>query len=93
MSRDGGIGLHWLKKYTADVYPHGKVVRRGGSSFNAPRYYDKHFKKRFPTEYEQLKLARQLEATSRRKDNTDRRLQDKETVAKAQAKQLKRTID
>ena len=93
MSRNGGIGLHWLKKYTADVYPDGKVVRRGGASFNAPRYYDKWHKKAFPTEHEQLKLARQLEALSRRKDNTNRRLQDKETVAKAQATILKRTID
>lgn len=93
MSRNGGIGLHWLNKYTADVYPHGKVVRRGGASFNAPRYYDKQYEKQFPTEFEQLKLERITEAHMRRKDNTNRRLQDKETVAKAQAKMLKRTID
>ena len=93
MSRRPGIGLSWLKKYTADVYPEGKVIMRGGASMNPPRFYDKQYKKEYPSEYELMKFYRQMEAIERWRDNTQNRLNVKETIEKARLKMLKRTID
>lgn len=93
MSRRPGLAHAWLEKYTADVYPAGLTIQKGGIKTQAPRYYDKWYAKRFPTEYELMKTARELEAINRWRDNTTKRLKAKETVEKARISQLKRTID
>jgi hypothetical protein len=92
MSRRPGIGQTWLQKYTADVYPEGKMVVNG-NEVNSPRYYDKKFKKQEPTEYELMKFHREMEAIERWRDNTESRLKVKQQVKNAAIKQLKRTID
>lgn len=93
MSRAEGIGKSWLKKYTADVYGTGlgKVIIRGKQS-NAPRYYDKQFKKTNPHEYADLKLNREMETRAKWYENTHERLRVREQVAEAQIKQLKRKL-
>lgn len=92
MSRRPGIGQNWLNKYTADVYPHGKVVVNSVQT-QAPRYYDNRFKKENEQQYESMKLNRVKEARTRAKDNTPRRLAAKEQVKLAAIKHLKRNIE
>lgn len=41
MSRKPGIANGWFQKYHSDVYPHDRVVIRGGKVCKPPRYYDK----------------------------------------------------
>jgi hypothetical protein len=99
MSRRPGIGLKWIQKYTADVYPHGKVIVRGKKA-NPPRYYDKQYEKL--TEggdylnnndpFEDLKHNREIEGLHHIADQTPQRLRVKETVAAAQIKMLKRKL-
>lgn len=91
-SRRPGIGENWLRKYIKDVYPQGQVVSRGHPA-KAPRYYDKKYKEWNELEYLELKAQRELQAAQRKGDNTDERLLVKETVAKAAARTLKRTIE
>lgn len=91
MSRRPGIGSSWIKKYTADAYPHGKVVVNAVQT-QAPRYYDKQFEKIDEQKYQQMKLTRQKEANTRAKDNTPKRLAAKEAVKQAAISKLKRNI-
>lgn len=82
MSTNPGLGKHWLEKYETDVYPLGKIVIRGNES-NAPRYYDKIYKKKNPDNYDHIHAQREKEAYERRHDNTPQRLEAKEAVANA----------
>lgn len=93
MSRRPGIGANWLHRYTADVYPKGKVITRGYES-NAPRYYDKMYKKLDPQGFEEItQFGRQLEALMQPGENSDARLAARETVTKAKIALLKRTLE
>lgn len=91
MSRMPGLGLAWLEKYNADIYPEGKVIVRGKQT-NTPRYYDKQFKKWDPLNYEQLQHFRHLEGLLQAQHNTDARLHVREQVAAAKISQLKRKL-
>lgn len=91
MSLAEGIGKNWLRKYTPDVYPHGHVITRGKKN-KAPKYYDKIYKKEEPEQYAELKTQREYAAAQQAQDNTDARLEAKQTVKQAQLSQLKRTI-
>lgn len=91
MSRRPGIGLAWLKKYTADVYPRGKVIHNN-QELKPPRYYDEYYKNKNPKKYQQMKLTRLQEVSKYLDDNTNTRLEAKETVKKAQLDQLKRKL-
>lgn len=90
MSRAKGIGSQWLDEYAADAYPQGKITLRGGLASNTPRFYDKRYKKTNPTEYEQLKFDRTLNAALNWKENTPRRKRAKTAVQDAQLSMLKR---
>lgn len=89
MSLKPGIGKAWITKWQQDVYPHGKVIINGKEA-NPPRYYDKHFKKIAPYEYEELVMQREIEGRARYQDNTPERLAVKETVARARANLTRR---
>lgn len=91
MSRMPGIGKPWLEKYSTDVYPHDYVIVNGKEA-KPPRYYDQLFEKNDPEAWRQIALERELDAQERAKDNTPRRLQDKEIVAKARASLKQRTL-
>ena len=90
-SRRPGIGLSWLEKYTADVYPKGKVIVRGKEA-NPPRYYDKQIAKWDPDVYELIQHDRHIEGSKRWEDQTDARLKVREEVQAAKLRQLKRNI-
>lgn len=92
MSRRPGLGNDWLNKYTADVYPRGKVVIRGHEA-PPPRYYDKQYKKMNPTQWEKLRKERRKLATATGKDRTPARLSVRKAVKQAQLRQLKRTLE
>ena len=90
MSLKPGIGAEWLKKYTTDVYPSGKMVVRGSES-NSARYYDKLYKRLEPDAYEGMKALRRLEGVSGNAlEQTDYRLRVKKAVTEARLRLLKR---
>lgn len=95
MSRKPGIAATWLAQYQADVYPHGKTIVRGHQG-NAPRYYDKQYKKRDPLGFEQTRHFRELEQLAYLKrnpfDRSKKRLAVQEQVAAAKTKSLKRSL-
>lgn len=91
MSRRPGIGIPWITKYTADVYPAGEVVVNG-KLVRPPKAYDQHYKIKNPKKYLQLIERRQAQALEKLEDNTNQRLEAKEAVKRAQLAQLKRKI-
>jgi len=91
MSRKPGIGRNWIKKYTSDVYPDGKMVVNG-NEVPPPKYYDRYYKKKAPKRYIALLQQRHADALARLNDNTNDRLQAKETVRLAQYSKLKRKL-
>ena len=96
MSLKPGIGAAWLERYRSDVYPVGKVVRPGGASFNAPRYYDK-LLARFDEGTDSIdgdiaEYGRYLESLKGAAHSTPERLAVREKVARAAVKQLRRSI-
>ena len=96
MSLKPGIGADWLKRYRSDVYPAGKVVRPGGASFNAPRYYDKLLERMEKgtdsIDGDIAEYGRYLEGLKGAAHQTTERLRVREKVAIAKLKQLKRSI-
>lgn len=92
MSLRPGIGAGWIDKYKSDVFPHDYIVLKG-KEVKVPRYYDKRFEKTNPFDFEAVQLVRYLEAKDRAQDNTDERLQVKETVVKAKTRLLTRHIE
>lgn len=91
MSRREGIGKGFLNRYATDVYPLGKVIVRGKQT-NAPRYYDKQYKRTDPYAYDELKLTREMEARAKWYENTHERLAVREQVATATINHLKRKL-
>lgn len=92
MSRRPGLGKSWLDKYTADVYPLGRVVLRGNKISNPPRFYDKKWAEKNPLMNEDLIYRRHIEGKKHWQDQTIERLKVREEVAAAQINQLKRKI-
>jgi len=92
MSRKPGIGAPWLQKFSSDVYNYDKLVIRGGATIPPPRYYDNQYEVMNPEHYQKIKIKRETadknvygtdENRIRRLDNTEQRLQVRETVKKA----------
>lgn len=90
MSRNPGIGATWFDKYHKDVTSTDRVFHHD-REVRPPRYYDKRLEQRDPALHQKLKLAREEVAQQKEKD-TERRLQDKETVAKARLKLKKHQL-
>ena len=91
MSLKPGIGAGWLRKYSSDVYPHGRVVVNGHET-NPPRYYDKLWKDEDALAFEDLQYARFLSGQERHADSLPDRLRAREKVALAKVGLLKRSI-
>ena len=84
MSRNPGIGAHWLAKHSADVYPSGSIVYGEGKQRRAPRYFDKLHSREKPVEVAEAKGKRKIQAAvARSKNNTSRILEARETNIKA----------
>lgn len=91
MSRRPGIGSGWYDTYKSDLYPSDFTVRKG-RKVPVPKYYDRLLKEENPTLLDEIKERRLARMRSRKKDNTPRRLADKETVAKARHALKTRTL-
>lgn len=91
MSLKPGIGRGWLEKFEADVYPHDYVVIRGKET-KPPKYYDRLYSASNPSEFEAVQFEREVDARLKYEDNTPERLVVKETVQRARANFLKRTL-
>lgn len=92
MSRRPGIGRPWLEKYAKEVFDNDSVVMRG-IEMKPPKAYDKYFEELIPEAFEDKKRARRKKALKRKLDNTIKRLQVREKVARARVKQLKREVE
>lgn len=91
MSRDGGIGLEFMKKYADDIYNEDKVIVNGKEQ-KPPKYYDKQLQKLHPWAWQEISETREWEAYQRREDNTPARLKVKEEVSKAAIRTLTRKL-
>lgn len=89
MSLKPGIGASWLDKHKADVYNQDHVIING-MECKPPKYYDKLLKKMDPERLAKHQENREKRGADNRSDNTPERLKDKEEVAKAKIKALKR---
>ena len=89
MSLKPGIGLDWMRLYSGDVVHDLKCVS-GGRKVSLPRYYLKYVSKL--AGHEDKVLARKLEMGRLWRDNTPRRLKDKERVASARLGLTRRVL-
>lgn len=89
MSLRQGLGADWLHRYWEDVYPQGTVIVNGHEQ-QAPKYYDKLFKRRDRRQHAHMVDDRVNAAAAKAADNTPARLADKEAVLTARTTKLKR---
>ena len=91
MSRRGGIGQAWLKKYKPDIFPNDFVVING-RKMRLPKYYDRQLELEHPAEFRSVKSARVVEAKRHSDNNTPERLKVREQVKLKQAERLIRPL-
>lgn len=89
MSRRGGIGLDWYKKFKRDLYPDDFVVIKG-KKVRIPKFYDSKYEAEHPDEYRKLKIKRALTGSTHAENNTHDRLLTREKILKLKAEKLKR---
>lgn len=87
----GGLGMEWLRRYGADVYPEGEMVLRG-KVMQPPRYYDKLFELDDPKGMRKIKRERARVGIEHVEDQSYERLRVREKVKKAQVGFLKRSV-
>lgn len=95
-----GLAKDWFTKFQTDVYPHDKVVIRGGRICKPPRYYDKLYRAaavsagswEIVAQVDSVFDARVEKAILSLDDNTPDRLLVKEQVTKAKLSMLKRNL-
>jgi len=88
MSRRPGIASAWYEKYGQEVYPSDSVITNG-HEVKPPRFYDKLFEAHHG-DLETIKRERQRKGARHKKDQTWRRLLDREICHQARGKLLKR---
>ncbi len=91
MSRKPGIGKAWVMKYLSDVYPSDEIIING-RKMRPPVFYDASFELVYPSEFEDLRRRRKR-ASLRHVDNqTQERLDVRETVQEARLYRLPRVL-
>ncbi len=80
MSRSPGIGMTWIQKYLADVYPWDEVISNGHPS-KPPRAYDRYLESVDPVLSKKVRKARTKER--RYEDETQKRLRVREMCTQA----------
>jgi hypothetical protein len=85
MSRRPGIGADWFARYPTDVRDGFVVVN--GVKARAPRFYDRLLAIARPDDFERVQYERELARRASAADNTDQRLQVRETVTRARLAQ------
>lgn len=91
MSRRPGLAREWFLRYKNDVYPTDQVIVRGHAA-KPPRYYDKLLEQLAPYEHLLMKEAREA-APHNEADQTNERLQARETVMLAKLSKTKRSLE
>ena len=91
MSRRPGIGSEWLNNFTSDVYPSDEVILRG-KKLRPPKFYERLFEAKFPSDMFKIKIKRQLLARLHLDDQTESRLNVRHEVQKARLRKLPRTL-
>jgi len=86
----GGIGTTWISKYKTDCYPKD-FTTVNGVRVKPPKFYDRYLKGIDPDLYDDIKSGRTLSAYNS-EDNSSARLSQRETVKRAQLRQLKRSL-
>lgn len=84
-----GLGAHWYEMYGESDTKKDFITLRG-MKMKLPKFYDMLNERNNPLAFEEVKVERKKNAYLNREDNTPRRLNDKESVKKAQLKFLKR---
>ena len=96
MSRGGkdgkGLGYSWFMKYKDDLYPSDECIVEG-RKVKIPRYYDELRKELEPKEQEKTKRKRIRSSRKHKKDNTSRRLKDREVCHEARANRLRKDLE
>nr|QJB19261.1 MAG: replication initiator protein [Microvirus sp.] len=96
MSRRPGIGRDWYRDFASDVYPHDRMVIRGGVVCRPPKYYDSLFALDNVDVMSILKEERMKRGKALRGDmhpcDVVQRLRVKGKVKLAQLSQLKRGL-
>lgn len=87
-----GIGEGWYRKFISDVYPHDFVVIRG-QKMRPPKYYDSLLEVEHPEEFKQIKINRKRNAKKHSENNSSRRLQVREKIAKERLSRLPRNLE
>lgn len=86
MSRNGGIGKEWFKRFKDDVYPHDYVVVNG-KKMKPPKFFDKLLEEVDHFEYHRVKDARKDVSEDFIKENETYRLLAREKFKKLQLNQ------
>jgi len=95
MSNRPGIGKAWWENYKSDVFPSDDIIVLSKNSYHhvpTPKYYDTQLERENPSLYEKIKERRQSFALEHIKDNTLKRLKDREVCKVAQTKNQYRGI-
>lgn len=91
MSRRPGIGMSWFEKYKTDVFPHDRVVIRGGIKVRPPKYYTEKYGEAYPYSLLWIKSKRKQASMDASSEHTVQKLIIKETIKIAQTKSLQRS--
>lgn len=93
MSRRGGLGEEWFRRYGRDVYPSDESLTPDGKRIRTPRYYDKLLERSSGLEaLEALKLSRKSRALMVRDQVTPERLAAREAIARFRNAQRSREV-
>ena len=90
-SNKPGIGYGWYQKWKKDCFPSDYLIVNKVRC-KPPRYYDKKLEQEDSSLFERIKQSR-LEFAKDNKDNTYRRLMDRELCQQARFRKLIRTIE
>lgn len=92
MSLKPAIGKRWIERFCEDTYQDDKVIVRG-REMKPPKFYDKELERRFPEAHEIIKEQRRIEAVRHRANSSPERLRVRETVKRAQIRNLTREFE
>lgn len=96
MSRGGrtgeGIAAAWYDKFAEDCFPSDRIDVKG-KLVTPPKYYLDRLRKSDPEAADKIQAKRREAAKAAYQDNTEERLQVRETVKHAQIKQLSRPYE
>ena len=92
MSLKPGIGRGWYDKFKKDAYPSDYLVVNGAKC-KPPRYYDTRYEIENPEGFLKIKEDRVERAKRNSKDNTYRRLKDREYCKEVQVNRLIRPLE